>query len=124
MSAKILATGDLATTRQVVGPALRAAGYEVLEAVDGRDALARLAGTEVELIVADLEMPHLDGLGLIRAVRSRGEQRFVPILLLTGDAKQAGSQEATAAGATGWIVKPFTPEQLVGVVQRVLGRTI
>jgi two-component system chemotaxis response regulator CheY len=112
---------DSASVRQVVRITLAGAGYEVVEAVDGQDALAKLGQTAVHLIVTDLNMPRLDGLGLIRAVRAGGPHRFTPIVMLTTESQDARKQEGRAAGATGWIVKPFTPEQLVGVVKKVIG---
>ncbi|HNX18984.1 MAG TPA: response regulator, partial [Acidobacteriota bacterium] len=107
--------------RQMVAFTLRGAGYAVLEAADGREALDRFsASPEVGLVVTDLNMPNLDGIGLIKALRAQPRGRFLPILMLTTESQDARKQEGKAAGATGWIVKPFRPEQLVAVVQKVL----
>jgi two-component system, chemotaxis family, chemotaxis protein CheY len=117
---RIMTVDDSATIRQMVALTLRDAGYEVIEAVDGRDALERLARESVDMLVTDLNMPHLDGVGLIRAVRQQPANRFVPIIMLTTESHDSKKQEGKAAGASGWIVKPFKPEQLLGVVRMVL----
>jgi two-component system chemotaxis response regulator CheY len=111
---------DSATIRQMVALTLRDAGYEVIEAVDGRDALERLAKESVDMLITDLNMPNLDGVGLIRAVRQDPANRFIPIIMLTTESHDSKKQEGKAAGASGWIVKPFKPEQLLGVVKMVL----
>ncbi len=120
MSKTILAVDDSASVRQLVGFTLRNAGYEVVEAVDGRDALSRLQGP-VHLIVTDLNMPNLDGIGLVRGVRAHPAYKYVPVVILTTESQETRKQAARAAGATGWIVKPFSPEQLIAVVRKVLG---
>ena len=116
----ILTVDDSASVRQMVGFTLRTAAYDVAEAVDGCDALSKLTG-EIELIITDLNMPRMDGIELIKQVRTKSKNRFVPILVLTTESQVTKKQEAKAAGATGWIVKPFKPEQLLAVVGRVLG---
>ena len=95
--------------------------FELLEAADGQDALELLANRTVDLILTDLNMPLLDGIDLIRSARALPSCRFVPIVMLTTESQDAKKQEGKAAGATGWIVKPFQPEQLTAVVKRVLG---
>ncbi|MCE5245434.1 MAG: response regulator [Candidatus Polarisedimenticolia bacterium] len=121
MSKEILIVDDSTSMRQMVAFTLRGAGYAVLEAADGREALDRFsASPEVGLVVTDLNMPNLDGIGLIKALRAQPRGRFLPILMLTTESQDARKQEGKAAGATGWIVKPFRPEQLVAVVQKVL----
>ncbi len=120
MGKQILIVDDSASMRQMVGFTLRGAGYDVIEAVDGQDALAKLAGAPaVGMVVTDLNMPNLDGIGLIRAVRGGASHKFVPIVMLTTESQDEKKQEGRSAGATGWIVKPFKPEQLVAVVQKV-----
>jgi len=116
----ILTVDDSASVRQMVKFTLTEAGYSVIEAVDGRDALAKLSG-QINLIITDLNMPNLDGLGLIRGVRANRALKGVPILMLTTESQEERKREGKAAGATGWIVKPFTPQQMVAVVKRVLG---
>lgn len=115
----ILTVDDSASVRQVVSFALRDAGYETLEAVDGRDALTKLSGN-IHLVVTDVNMPNMNGIELIRHIRAGAANKYVPIIVLTTESQAAKKQEAKAAGATGWIVKPFRPEQLVAVVQKVL----
>ena len=120
MSKSILTVDDSTSVRQVVSFTLRDAGYQTLEATDGRDALAKL-NANIALVVTDLNMPLMDGLELIKRIRAGAVNRYVPILVLTTESQAAKKLEAKAAGATGWIVKPFRPEQLVAVVQKVLG---
>ena len=120
--AKIIMTADdSASVRQMVGFSLRGAGYEVIEAVDGQDALARLKGP-VHLVITDLNMPRLDGIELIRKIRAMAPYKFIPILMLTTESQDAKKQAGRAAGATGWIIKPFNVEQLLAIVKKVLGR--
>ncbi|SPE39973.1 Response regulator receiver protein [Candidatus Sulfopaludibacter sp. SbA3] len=116
----ILTVDDSASVRQMVRFTLSDAGYTVMEAVDGRDALAKLA-QPVNLIITDLNMPNLDGIGLIRAVRGNPACKGVPIIMLTTESHESRKQEGKAAGATGWIVKPFTTQQILAVVKKVLG---
>ena len=99
---------------------LSEAGYAVIEAVDGKDALTKLAHP-VNLVITDLNMPNLDGIGLIREIRKNPLRKGLPILMLTTESQDSRKQEGKAAGATGWIVKPFTAPQLLAVVKRVLG---
>ncbi len=120
--AKLIATvDDSASIRQMVNFTLSGAGYEVIEAVDGQDALARLQGQRVELILTDLNMPNLNGIELIRCLRADPGFKFTPMVLLTTESQADKKQEGKAAGATGWIVKPFQPEQLLAVVKKLIG---
>lgn len=121
--AKIIMTADdSASVRQMVSFTLKQQGYEVVEAVDGRDALTKLTTQKVDMLITDLNMPNLDGLGLIRGVRSGGGiNRMIPIIMLTTESQETRKAEGKAAGATGWIIKPFKPEQLIGVVRKVIG---
>jgi two-component system chemotaxis response regulator CheY len=121
MSKKILCVDDSASMRQMVKLTLSGAGYEVVEACDGRDALTKAAGGGFNMVLTDLNMPNLDGLGLIRALREQPAFRGIPILFLTTESDEAKKSEARAAGATAWIVKPFQETQLLGVVRKVLG---
>jgi two-component system chemotaxis response regulator CheY len=120
MGKTIMAVDDSTSVRQVVCFTLRRGGYEVIEAVDGRDALTRLTGP-VHLVITDLNMPNMDGIELIRAIRQKPQYRAIPIVMLTTESQDGKKQAGKAAGATGWIVKPFRPEQLLGVVKKVLG---
>jgi len=116
----ILTVDDSSSVRQMVRFTLSDAGYTVVEAVDGEDALAKLANP-VNLVITDLNMPRLDGIGLIRRVRTIPACKGIPILMLTTESQESRKQEGKAAGATGWIVKPFTPQQLLAIIKRLLG---
>ncbi|MGC9196895.1 MAG: response regulator [Syntrophobacteraceae bacterium] len=121
MSKIIMTVDDSASIRQMVGFTLKQAGYEVMEAVDGKDALSKLSGTAVNMVLTDLNMPNMDGIELIRSLRALPSCKFIPIVLLTTESQLEKKQEGKAAGATGWIVKPFKPDQLLAVVKKVLG---
>lgn len=120
MSKTIMTVDDSASIRQMVSFTLREAGYDVVEAVDGKDALAKLNGRTPHMVITDLNMPNLDGIGLITALRAVPSCKFIPIVMLTTESQIEKKQEGKAAGATGWIVKPFKPEQLLAVVRKVL----
>ena len=120
MAKTILTVDDSASVRQMVRFTLSDAGYAVIEAVDGKDALAKISPA-VNLVITDLNMPNLDGIGLIRAVRANPAYKGIPIVMLTTESQDSRKLEGKAAGATGWIVKPFATQQLLGVVKRVLG---
>src|SRR5271169_3983882 len=120
MAKTILTVDDSASVRQMVKFTLADAGYSVIEAVDGKDALVKLANP-VNLVITDLNMPNLDGIGLIRSVRANPACKGVPIIMLTTESQESRKQEGKAAGATGWIVKPFATQQLLAVVKRLLG---
>jgi two-component system chemotaxis response regulator CheY len=117
---KILAVDDSASIRQMVGFTLRTAGYEVVDAVDGKDALTKAGKDKFDMIITDLNMPNLDGIGLINAARKMPGYAFIPILMLTTESQGEKKSEGRKAGATGWIVKPFNGEQLTGVLQKLL----
>ncbi len=119
MSKRIMTVDDSSSVRQMVGFTLKDAGYEVVEAVDGKDALTKLSGT-VDMIITDLNMPNMDGIELIRQVRALPNYKFVPIVMLTTESQAEKKQAGKEAGATGWIVKPFKPDQLLAVVKKVV----
>ena len=121
MSETIMTVDDSASIRQMVTFTLKQAGYNVVEAVDGQDALDKLQTATVQMIITDLNMPNLNGIELIRAVRANPAHRFVPIVMLTTESQAEIKQEGKDAGATGWIVKPFKPDQLLAVIRKVLG---
>ena len=121
MAKTIMTVDDSASVRQMVVFTLSQGGYEVIEAVDGRDGLTKLRGAKCDMIVTDLNMPVMDGIGMIREVRKDPTHRNVPIVMLTTESQEGRKQEGKTAGATGWIVKPFKPEQLLAVVKRVIG---
>ena len=120
MPKTILTVDDSASVRQMVRFTLSDAGYTVIEAVDGKDALTKLTGP-VNLVITDLNMPNLDGIGLIRSVRSNPAYKGIPIIMLTTESQALRKAEGKAAGATGWIVKPFATQQLLAVVKKVIG---
>ena len=119
--ATILAVDDSASMRQMVAFTLKQAGHEVVEAEDGQKALAAAKGKAFNLVISDVNMPVMDGITLIKELRALPNYKFTPILMLTTEAGADKKQEGKAAGATGWIVKPFNPEQLLSTVNRVLG---
>jgi two-component system chemotaxis response regulator CheY len=122
MSKVIMTVDDSASVRQMVNFTLRNAGFQVIEAVDGRDAFSKLMKTSIHMLITDLNMPNMDGIELIRSVRGPGSShKFIPIIMLTTESQPLKKQEGKEAGATGWIVKPFKPEQLLAVMKKVLG---
>jgi two-component system chemotaxis response regulator CheY len=120
MSKTVMTVDDAATMRKMVAFTLRGAGYDVLEAVDGNDALAQLRVRTVDLVITDVNMPGINGIDLVGRIRTMVNYRTTPILLLTTESDPEAKNRARAAGATGWIVKPFQPPQLLAVVARVL----
>ncbi len=121
MTKTILSVDDSASMRQMVRLTLSGAGYTVLEAADGNEGLTKAQGNKVDLVVTDLNMPGLDGLSLIRELRKLPAYKGVPIILLTTESDEDRKRDAKAAGATGWITKPFQQEQLLSVARKVLG---
>jgi two-component system chemotaxis response regulator CheY len=119
MSKTIMTVDDSASIRQMVSLTLKEAGYAVIEARDGKDAMARLSGA-VDMILTDLNMPGMGGIELIRAVRAMPQYKFTPIVMLTTESQASAKEEGKAAGATGWIVKPFKPDQLLAVARKLL----
>ncbi|MDR3568916.1 MAG: response regulator [Syntrophobacteraceae bacterium] len=121
MSKTIMTVDDSASVRQMVTFTLAQAGYQVVEAKDGKDALSKLSGASVSMVLTDLNMPNMDGIQLIRCLRANPSCKFIPIVMLTTESQADKKQEGKTAGATGWIVKPFKPDQLLAVVKKVLG---
>lgn len=117
----IMTVDDSASVRQMVAYTLKEAGYGVVEACDGVDALSKIDGDNFSLIITDLNMPKMDGITLIKELRVKPKIKFTPILMLTTESQNEKKMEGKTAGATGWIVKPFKPEQLVAVVKKVIG---
>ncbi|MES2296016.1 MAG: response regulator [Pseudomonadota bacterium] len=120
MAKTILIVDDSASVRQVVGIALRGAGYEVFEGCDGKDALSKLTGRKVHLIISDVNMPNMDGISFVRAVKQLPMYKFTPIIMLTTESQDEKKREGQAAGAKAWVVKPFKPEQLLGAVEKLI----
>ena len=121
MTKTILAVDDSASIRQMVSFTLKGAGYEVVEAVDGKDALDKARNHDVSLILTDINMPRMDGLALVKSLRILPRYKIAPILMLTTESSDAMKAEGRAAGATGWLVKPFDPKRLLEVVKKVIG---
>lgn len=122
MAKSILIVDDAISMRGLVAITLRGAGYETVEAGDGKDALAKLAGgARFDMILTDLNMPSLDGIGLIKAVKAMAKYKFLPIVMLTTESQEDKKREGQLAGAKAWIVKPFKPETLLAVVKKIIG---
>ncbi len=119
--ASILAVDDSASMRQMVSFTLKGSGYEVVEASDGVEALAIAKTRSFDLVVTDVNMPNMDGIELIGELRKLPNFKFTPLLMLTTESGMDKKQQGKAAGATGWIVKPFNPEQLLATIKKVLG---
>ena len=121
MAKKILTVDDSISMRQMISFTLRENGYEVTEAVDGQDAISKAQNQSFDLIFTDQNMPNIDGLTLIQMLRDLPEHEKTPILMLTTEASDDMKKMGRAAGATGWLVKPFDPQKLLDVVKKVLG---
>jgi two-component system chemotaxis response regulator CheY len=122
MAKTILAVDDSGSLRGMVVFTLKAAGYQVVEAVDGKDGLEKASQREFDLVLTDQNMPAMDGLTLIRSLRALPNYQKVPILMLTTESGDDMKARGRAAGATGWLVKPFDPERLTDVVNKVIGK--
>ncbi|MFZ0257168.1 MAG: response regulator [Gammaproteobacteria bacterium] len=120
MSKTILVVDDSASIRLVVAMSLKNMGYQVVEACDGEDALAKLNGQKIHLIVSDVNMPKLDGIGLIKQVKQHPDYKFTPIMMLTTESQESKKQEGKAAGAKAWLVKPFQPPALLSAVAKLV----
>ena len=120
MAKTILVVDDSAAVRQVVGIALKAAGYEVVEGVDGKDALIKLDGRKIHLIISDVNMPNMDGITFVKEVKQLPSYKFTPIIMLTTESQESKKQEGQMAGAKAWVVKPFKPEQMLAAVSKLV----
>jgi two-component system, chemotaxis family, chemotaxis protein CheY len=116
----ILIIDDSESIRELVSITLESSGYQVFKGVNGRDGLNFLDGREVDLVITDLNMPEIDGIEVIKAIRAKNEYASIPVLMLTTDSQLQKKEQARAAGATGWIVKPFVQNKLLEVVKRIL----
>ena len=115
-----LVVEDSVSMRKLIGFTLKQAGHEVIEEPNGQAALSRLEGVKVDLVITDLNMPVMDGISLIRAIRSRWTSRFTPVLMLTTESQDEKKREGQTAGASGWIVKPFRPEHLLKTIEKLV----
>lgn len=121
MAKTILSVDDSSSIRQMVAFTLKGAGYEVIEAVDGQEALEKAKAKTVDMVLTDQNMPRMDGLTLIKNLRGMPSYKSVPILMLTTESGDAMKAQGKAAGATGWLVKPFDPTKLLEVTKKVIG---
>ena len=119
--ASILAVDDSSSMRQMVSFTLKGAGYDVIEAVDGVDALNKARSSSVNMVLTDVNMPNMDGITLIQELRKLPNYKFTPMLMLTTESSSDKKAQGKSAGATGWLVKPFNPEQLLGTIKKVIG---
>ena len=120
MSKTILIVDDSSSMRQVVGMTLKQAGYEVIEACDGKDALGKLVGQKIHLVISDVNMPNMDGISFVREMKKSPAYRFVPVIMLTTEGADEKKKTGQDAGARAWVVKPFQPQQMLTAVIRLL----
>ncbi|MDY0963132.1 MULTISPECIES: response regulator [Massilia] len=120
MAKTVMIVDDSISIRQVVGLTLRGAGYDVVEGSNGKDALAKLGQQKVHLVVSDVNMPEMNGIEFVKAVKAQPEYRFLPIIMLTTESGDEKKREGQAAGARAWVVKPFKPDVLLNAVQKLI----
>lgn len=120
MAKTIMIVDDSASMRQVVGIALRDAGYDLIEASDGIEALKKLDGTKIHLIVSDINMPNMDGISFVKEVKQNPKYKFTPIIMLTTEVNQAKKDAAKEAGAKAWVNKPFQPKTLLEAISKLI----
>ena len=120
MAKTILIVDDSASLRQVVAIALRGGGYDVIEAFDGVDGLSKLNGQKIHLIISDVNMPNMDGITFVKAVKQNAAYKFTPNIMLTTESQEGKKMEGQAAGAKAWVVKPFKPEQMLAAVSKLV----
>ena len=120
MAKTIMIVDDSSSVRQVIGITLRGAGYELIEGCDGKDALTKLDGRKVHLIISDVNMPNMDGISFVKQVKLLPNYRFTPVIMLTTESAEEKKREGQAAGAKAWVVKPFKPDVLLNAVQKLI----
>ncbi|MFG1495929.1 response regulator [Saccharospirillum sp. HFRX-1] len=120
MSKTILVVDDSASLRQVVCTALQDEGYETIEASDGQDALKKLDGKRINLVISDVNMPNMDGITFLKELKKLPNYKFTPVIMLTTESQEGMKAEGKAAGAKAWVVKPFQPQQLIGAVSKLI----
>lgn len=120
MGKTIMVVDDSATIRQVVGMALKSAGYEVIEACDGVDAISKLSGKKIHLMISDVNMPNMDGITLVKELKKMPDHKFTPVIMLTTESQDSKKAEGQAAGARAWVVKPFQPAQMLSAVSKLV----
>lgn len=120
MAKTILVVDDSASVRTVVSTALKGAGYNVIQASDGKDALSKMTGDKIHMIISDVNMPNMDGIEFVKEVKKLANYKFTPICMLTTESEASKMQEGKAAGAKAWIVKPFQPPKLLAAVEKLV----
>ncbi|OXX75362.1 two-component system response regulator [Vibrio sp. V19_P1S1T109] len=120
MNKTVLVVDDSASIRQVVSMTLKGAGYQTIEAHDGKDALSKLAGNRVHLVISDVNMPNMDGITLLKELKQRPDTKFTPVIMLTTESEASKKEQGRAAGAKAWVVKPFAPEQMLAAVAKLI----
>lgn len=120
MAKKILIVDDSPSLREVVSIALKGAGYDVVQAADGKEALEQLDGSRIHLAICDVNMPVMDGIAFVKEAKKRSQYRFMPIIMLTTESRESRKLEGQAAGAKAWVVKPFRPEQMLHAVSKLI----
>lgn len=120
MAKTILVVDDSASVRTVVSTALKGAGYNVIQGCDGKDALSKMTGEKIHMIISDVNMPNMDGITFVKEVKKLANYKFTPICMLTTESEAGKMQEGKAAGAKAWIVKPFQPPKLLAAVEKLV----
>src|SRR3990172_800824 len=120
MARTILIVDDSSSLRTVMNLTLKKAGYDVVEACDGKDALTKLNGQKINLVICDVNMPNMDGIAFLKAIKATPNYKFTPVVMLTTESQQAKMQEGREAGAKAWMVKPFKPEQMLAAVEKLI----
>jgi len=120
MAKTILIVDDSASIRQVVGLTLKGAGYEVVDAVDGKDALSKLDGRKLHLVISDVNMPNMDGITFVKEMKTKPAYKFTPVIMLTTEAGEAKKRDGQMAGAKAWVVKPFLPAHMLDAVSKLI----
>lgn len=120
MAKTIMVVDDSASLRQVVQIALKSAGYDVVEACDGKDALSKLDGRKLNLVISDVNMPNMDGITFVQELKKLSNYKFTPVIMLTTESQEEKKRQGQAAGAKAWVVKPFQPQQMLDAVQKLV----
>ena len=120
MPKTVMIVDDSVSLRQVVSIALKGAGYDVLEACDGQEALSKLTGQKVHLVISDVNMPNMDGISFVKNLKQLPEYKFTPVIMLTTESQEGKKAEGQAAGAKAWVVKPFQPAQMLAAVSKLI----
>lgn len=120
MAKTVMVVDDSASLRQVVSIALKGSGYDVIEACDGRDALAKLNGIKVHLVISDVNMPNMDGISFVKELKQLANYKFTPVIMLTTETQADKKAEGQAAGAKAWVVKPFQPQTMLAAVAKLI----